>query len=117
MSRCSRSISRGNLRNILAALSFVLLPTGAGATDFTAGVVMEKMDGKERHTYLAGVIEGLAYSRYVKDGKKTEGMKCIYDWFYKKNGTHEKIYSAFRRFNDYLPGAVVAAMVEKECGA
>ena len=83
----------------------------------TAGVVMEKMDDKERNAYLAGVVEGLAYSRYARDGKKTEGMKCIYDWFYEKKDTHQKIYVAFRRFQDYLPGAVMAAMAEKECGS
>lgn len=108
---CSRSV-----RNTLAALPFLLLPASASATDFTAGVVMEKMDAKERLNYLAGVIEGLAYSRFVKDGKKTDGMGCVYQWFYEKKGTVEKIESAFRHFKDHLPGAVVAAMVEKECG-
>ena len=102
-------------RNILAALPFVLFTSSASATDFTAGVAMEKMDGKLRLHYLSGVIEGLAYSRYMKDGKKVDGMKCIYQWFY-KDGTPEKIESAFRRLQNYLPGAVVAAMVEKECG-
>jgi hypothetical protein len=104
-------------RNSLAALPFVLSPVSASATDFTAGVVMEKMNGKERHTYLAGVIEGLAYARYARDGKKTDGMACIYKWFYDKEATTDKIETAFRRFPDHLPGAVVAAMLEKECGA
>ncbi len=78
---------------------------------------MEKMDAKERTAFLAGVIEGLAYARYTKDGKNTDGMKCIYSWFYEKEGTGAKIYAAFDRFHDYQPGAVLAAMVEKECGS
>jgi hypothetical protein len=104
-------------RKGLFSLPFMLAPMSAGATDFTAGIVMEKMNEKERYTYLAGVVEGLAYARYAKDGKKTDGMKCIYDWFYDSKGTVAKIESAFQRFNDYLPGAVLAAMVEKECGS
>lgn len=106
----------GNARNTLTAIPFMLVPLHAAAQDFTAGIVMEKMDEKQRYTYLAGVVEGLAYGRYAKDGKKVEGMKCIYEWFYDGDGTVEKIYSAFKRFHDYLPGAVMAAMVEKECG-
>lgn len=50
----------------------------AAAEDFTAGVVMTKMNVEQRAAYLAGMVEGLAYSRYRADGKKTEGMACIY---------------------------------------
>lgn len=95
----------------------MLAPLNAGAQDFTAGIVMEKMDERQRYTFLAGVVEGLAYARYVSDGKQTDGMKCVYEWFYKGDGTVDKVYSAFRRFHDYLPGAVMAAMVERECGS
>jgi hypothetical protein len=116
MSRITGFDYKRNARNALAVLPLMLFPMNANATDFTAGVVMEKMNEAERFQYLAGVIEGLAYSRYMKDGKKADGMKCIYQWFYKQ-GTASKIEAAFKRFHDYLPGAVVAAMVEKECGA
>ena len=104
-------------RNTLFALPLTLAPTMASAQDFTAGVVMEKMSAVERSAYLAGVVEGLAYARYAKDGKQTSGMKCIYAWFYEGDGTLQKIHSAFNRFKDYLPGAVIAAMVERECGS
>lgn len=105
------------IRNAALALPLAAMPLNAGATDFTAGVVMEKMSSLERAAYLAGVVEGLAYARYVRDGKADQGMKCIYQWFYEKEGTVKKIHAAFDHFKDYLPGAVIAAMVEKECGA
>lgn len=104
------------IRNAAFALPLATLPMKADATDFTAGVVMEKMTSEQRSAYLAGVVEGLAYARYAKDGKQTDGMKCIYDWFYEKEDTLQKIHAAFDRFKDYLPGAVIAAMVAKECG-
>lgn len=78
---------------------------------------MEKMTAEQRSSYIAGIIEGLAYARYAKDGKAEPGMKCIYQWLYEKEGTQRKIYAAFNNFKDYLPGAVIAAMVENECGA
>lgn len=104
------------IRNAVVALPLAAVPMKVGATDLTAGVVMEKMSAEERNAYLAGVAEGLAYARYLDDGKKTDGMRCIYEWFY-KDGTRVKIHDAFERFSDYLPGAVMAAMVEKECGS
>ena len=98
-------------------LTGLIAANDAGATDFSAGFVMDSMERPERYTFVSGVIEGLAYARYVKDGKKSEpGMRCIYDWFYEKDGTLERIYQAFDSFRDYTPGAIVAALAEKECG-
>lgn len=67
--------------------------------------------------YVAGVVEGLAYARYVSDGKTTDGMGCIYDWYYKTDGTFEVVLDAFGRFPDHTAGAVMAALVNKECGS
>lgn len=77
---------------------------------------MEKMDAVQRSAYMAGVIEGLAYARFERDGGTTEGMGCIYRWYYEADGTIAKIHSAFDAFPDHLPGAVIAAMVAKVCG-
>jgi len=98
----------------LASLAFA--PSQAPAQGMTAGVIMEKMPQNERVPFVAGIIEGLAYARYVRDGKQTAGMGCIYDWFYKKQDRIQDIYQAFNRFKDHTPGAIVAVMVAKECG-
>lgn len=95
----------------------------AFATEFTAGVIMEKMDTNERFPYVAGVIEGLAYARYRRDNenvesdkKSVEGMKCIYNWFYEKKGTIDLIYIAFGRYPTYTPGVIIGNLVRKDCG-
>ena len=77
---------------------------------------MAKMDGKERFAFVAGVVEGLAMARYVRDGKKPDGMKCIYDWFYKEPKTIDLIYAAFGRYPDHLPGAIIGALANRKCG-
>jgi hypothetical protein len=100
----------------LAMLPFVLAPTTVLAEDFTAGTVLKDMTDSERYPYVAGVVEGLAYARYQKDGKATDGMGCIYDWFYERDNAITDIYAAFAEFSDFTPGAVVAALVQKECG-
>lgn len=112
---------------ILATLhgAWVALVVGAHpafATDMTAGVIMERMSASERFIYVSGMIEGLAYSRFLRDsaaaGSKDErGMKCIYDWFYEGDDSiQQSIDSAFRTYADYSPSVVVWAMVKRECG-
>jgi len=88
----------------------------ANAEDLTAGVVMEKMDGGERYTYVAGIVEGLAHARYMMDNRDTAGRSCIYRWFFKADGTLDLIYEAFRRYPQLLPGQVVGTLANQECG-
>lgn len=97
----------------LASLPFVA--THAVAQGMTAGVIMEKMPQNERYPFVAGIVEGLAYARYARDNKQVTGMGCIYKWFYGKQDRIQDVYQAFNRFKDHTPGAIVAAMVAKEC--
>ena len=86
-----------------------------GQTEMTAGVVMERMEADERYTYVAGIIEGLAYARYARDGRDVAGMECIYGWFYGQEGAVEQIYAAFQEFPEYLPGAVLSVLLNQVC--
>lgn len=83
----------------------------------TAGVVMEKMSAGDRYLYIAGIVEGLAHARFVKDNKETKGRSCIVQWFYDDKATIQKIYEAFERYPGTLPGAVVGALAATKCGA
>lgn len=103
---------RGCILAVLASLA-----TGVAAEDLSAGVVADKMKPDERYTYVAGVVEGLAYARFVQDGQSEEpGMRCIYQWFYNEDGTVDQIFAAYRAFPDHLPGAVTAALIKRRCG-
>lgn len=90
-------------------------PGPASSTEFTARVVMEKMTAEERYSYLAGIVEGLAYARYASDGKTRAGMQCIYSWFYDDRKTADLIEAAFAQYPDYTPGAVVAVLAKRKC--
>ena len=91
-------------------------PDRGHATEFNAGVVMTEMSEEERFTFVAGIVEGLAYARYVSDGNQPEGMACIYDWFYEDSGNIDRLYQAFEAFPEHFPGAVVAAVLNRDCG-
>lgn len=74
------------------------------------------MEGGDRYTYVAGIVEGLAHARFVKDNKDTKGRACIYGWFYEDKETLPKIYAAFGKYPGALPGAVVGALAFAKCG-
>lgn len=101
----------------VAALVAAIVASDAPAQTMTAGVIMEKMDGRERYTYVAGVVEGIAHARFIKDNKDTKGRACINAWFYDDKDTIQKIYEAFQKYPGVLPGAVVGALAATKCGA
>lgn len=112
---------------ILAPILSVLLPStafgqtsGAVTTDIseaiTAGRILDDMSREESHGYIAGVVEGLAYARFLMDGKTEDGMICIYDWFYEGDGTQTKIIQAFERFRDFPAGPILWTMSKQVCG-
>lgn len=86
-----------------------------GQTEMTAGSVMERMEPEKQFAYIAGVVEGLAYARYVSDGQTTDGMQCINDWFYRQDGALAQVHDAFAALPEYPPGAVLAVLLEQVC--
>ena len=112
-----------NVAITLAAVVFTQMPAPASATEFTAKVFMEKMDAQARVPFIQGVIDGLAYSRFLRDNvhvegdKKDEaGMTCVYDWYFKKPHALDTIYQAFDKFPDYPPVAIINSLIKQECG-
>lgn len=98
-------------------LPFLLSPEAANAEDLTSRVVLQKFSSQEFASYTAGMVEGFAYARYLKDKEATEGMACIYDWFYKDNKkTLLAIMAGFAEYGDSTPGAVISGLLTKECG-
>lgn len=104
--------------SVILAGSLVFSMQGAAFADeqLDAGKVMNKMNNDQRTGYIAGIIEGLAIARYNKDGKKSEGPDCIYDWYYREDGTLRAIFAAFDKYPTYPPGSIVDVLVKQKCG-
>ena len=108
---------RKGLRSILVAAGVAGVCGNAHAEVMTAGVVMEKMSAEQRFTFWAGIIEGLAHARYVKDNKETTGRACIYRWFYDEPASRDKIREASLKYPDALTGQIIGTLVATKCGA
>lgn len=104
------------LRNIAICAPLSLAAQPVAANDFDAAKVMNDMTAQERSAYIAGVIEGLAQARYMKDGKQKAGMDCIYGWYYGDKTTIRLIYDAFDKYPTYPPGTIIDVMVKQKCG-
>jgi hypothetical protein len=98
--------------------SFIAIPANDvwAKEGFTAGKVVKELNPSQLYLYMTGIVEGLAYSRYIKDGQNTEGMNCIYSWFYDDKDMAYTITAAFEKYPDHLPGTIVAALAKQKCG-
>lgn len=115
--RAYKDTNPANIAHIAILFSSFLVPTVAHAEEFTAGVVMTKMGTSDRYSFVAGIVEGLAHARYIRDGKTPKGRSCLYGWFYDDKATLQKIYEGFRRYPNALPGQVVGTLAAVKCGA
>ena len=92
--------------------------TQTQANSLNAGAILNDMDAKQRYGYVSGVVEGLAYSRFLRDKPSETGMKCIYDWYYKDGAKQwTRIESWFRRHPDKPAGVLLYVLIKKDCGA
>lgn len=90
-------------------------PVFAGETTMTSGVVLEKLSPPQLVAFVAGIVEGLAHARVDGEKAPPDGRSCIYAWFYDDETAMVRIEATFAHFKDHMPGAVIAAMVEKRC--
>ena len=87
------------------------------AQNLNAGFVLEQMNVDQRVSYISGVVEGLAYARFLKDRPDEEGMSCIYNWY--KDGDIEQwrqIQSWFERHQEQTVGVLLYVLIKRECG-
>ncbi len=92
----------------------------ANASELNAGFVMNKMNMDQQVSYIAGVVEGLAYSRYLRDKPNQEGMNCVYKWYANNTGgaiKRQKMETWLGRHPDKPVGVLLHVLIKKDCGA
>ena len=90
---------------------------GTPAQALTADEVLNSMSADQQSGYLAGIVDGLAYSRWVRDKPDASSTQCVYRWFYDgKIETQRKIDAWFERHLDRHADALIYALIKKECG-
>lgn len=100
---------------ILAAAA--VLSSGEDASALTADDVLNKMSAEEQSGYLAGVVGGLAYARFLRDRPDETSMSCVYNWFYTGEiDRHREINQWLERHLDKPVEPLLYVLIKKECG-
>jgi hypothetical protein len=101
---------------ILASVAFL-----AGAKDaaaLTAREVTENMSSDEQYAHISGVVDGLAFARWLADDRDDTGMQCILDWFYRSD--QRESFNArmdwFEKHPDQQVSTLMYALIREECG-
>ena len=101
-----------------AALAAGLTLAAPQAGALTVEDLRENLSVEAQTSYVAGVVEGLAFARWIADDRAYEGMDCILEWYYRSGDT-----SAFRAALDMFDqhpdqhiGTLMYALIREECG-
>lgn len=87
------------------------------ACALTADDVLNKMDSDQRYFFLAGLIEGMGYARFLREKPETTGSKCIYNWYFEGGEANKrKIKTWFERHLDKPASTLLYVLVKKDCG-
>ncbi len=86
------------------------------AQNLDADFVLNKMTSDQQVSFVAGVVEGLAFSRWQRDKPDRTGIQCIYAWYGKKD-KWPKIEQWFGRHPDKQVGPLLYILIKQDCGA
>ena len=101
---------------MIAAVAALFL-SGKNADALTADDVLNKMSADQRISYIDGVVEGLATSRWIADKPDATGMQCIYEWYYQKptDAVWNKVVQWLERHPEQQVGVLMHVLIGKEC--
>lgn len=90
----------------------------ARAVEINAGYVLNEMNNDQSVSYIYGVVEGLAYARFLRDRPDESGMHCIYDWL---DGDADgqnwrKMRVWLERHPDKPVGVLMHVLIKQQCG-
>lgn len=100
---------------MLVAAAF--LSSGKEAAALTADYVLNEMSTEQKGAYIAGLVDGLAYSRWLANRPDDTAMQCYYSWFY--GSGPEKwvgIDQWFSRHPEKPADALLYVLIKKDCG-
>ena len=89
----------------------------ADARQLNAGFLLNEMSADEQIGYVSGVVEGLAYSRFLRERPSESGMQCVYSWYYGEKNRWPQMKKLFERHADKPVGVLLHVLIKKQCGA
>ena len=98
---------------ITATLSLAAPQAGA----LTVEDMRESMSVEAQVAYVSGVVEGLAFGRWIENNRDQAGMDCILGWYYDRESRDpNQMWNFFDQHPDQHIGTLMYALIREECG-
>lgn len=102
---------------IILSIGFVFsLPSQGSA--LTVEEIRTNLTTDEQTHYVTGVVEGLAFARWLADDRDPKGMNCIWNW-YSGSDTEARFnqqMAMFDRHPDQQISTLMYALIREKCG-
>ncbi len=88
------------------------------AENLDAGAVLNEMETKQQSAFVTGIVQGLAYARFLRDRPNEDGFRCVSGWLNgDAKGNWNKILTLFERHSTKPPAVLLHVLIKKDCGA
>lgn len=97
----------------------VLFAWAAPSGALTVAETRANMSSDERFAYVGGVIEGLAFARWITDNRSTEGRDCILNWYFANDNESARFNRQMGFFDEHPDqhiSTLMYALIREECG-
>lgn len=82
-----------------------------------AGFVLNEMNNDQQVSYVEGIIDGLAYARFLRDRPDQSGYKCIINWHQTEPRKKWRLTREWlKRHPDKPTPVLIYQMTKKVCG-
>ena len=102
---------------IILSIGFVFsLPGHVSA--LTVEEIRRNLTTDEQTHYVTGVVEGLAFARWLADNRDQAGMNCIWNWYLGSDteARFNQQMAMFDRHPDQQVSTLMYALIREECG-
>jgi len=96
-----------------AILTSALMSFSVPSYAITAGDLLEENGSSELYSYLAGLADMLAYLQFMTENDQRG--ECIYDWFYRTEGSLETVHKYLQKYADKQPEAIMIVLAKRAC--
>lgn len=98
-----------------AVIALSSFPSDAESLD--ARFVLNEMNQDQRVSYVEGIVDGLAYARFLRDRPDETGYLCVINWYQTDSEEKWRLVKKWlaRHANKPVP-VLMHIMIKKECG-
>jgi hypothetical protein len=98
---------------LAAVITGISIIVSGPSSAITAGELLEDNSSSEIYNYLAGLADMFAYIQFT-EGNKERG-NCVYNWYYRTEGSVEKVYGYLEKFPDKAPEGIFWVLAKRAC--